>query len=339
MPLQKQYPFLCKGRFKNTRNEKTNSFCFSSFCLYLKSFYLSLKKGKDCHALQEKHGCENEILLSPQTPLIIPMGHATSFIAFKHNTIITDPIFGSPSFFFKRYVSCAPNPESLPAISHILISHNHRDHCDIPTLKYLYKKNPHIIVHTPLGTRHIIEKSGITCIHEYTWWQGVCIDNDLSFTFLPAVHWSQYGFLDHNKSLWGSWMIECKNHTIYFAGDTAYGNHFSHIKQHFPHIDCALLPIAPCEPKHVMHETHMDAEQSVQAYYDLGKPLFIPIHWGVFRFGVESLDMPLYILEEIMERNDEREKLVGTKVGSVVTLPESNVVFSEKSFTNQLLSK
>ena len=107
--------------------------------------------------------------------------------------------------------------------------------------------------------------------------------NRVKVTFLPAVHWSQRGLFDKNKSLWGSWLIEVDGHTIYFAGDTAYSDHFSAIKQWHSPIDTVLMPIGPCLPQGIMRYSHLDAAQAGQAFLDLGAQQFIPMHWGTFR--------------------------------------------------------
>ena len=116
---------------------------------------------------------------------------------------------------------------------------------------------------------------------------------EVRFTFLPAMHWSARGLFDRNKSLWGSWMIEYGQTKIYFAGDSAYSDHFATIADHFPDISLALMPIAPCEPTPWMRKSHLDAHQAVQAFTELQARHFIPMHWGTFAFGHDHFIGPV----------------------------------------------
>ena len=88
-------------------------------------------------------------------------------------------------------------------------------------------------------------------------------------------------------------MIQVGDHTIYFAGDTAYSPHFKAIADEFPTIDVALLPIGPCEPRDWMRHTHLDAHEAVQAFIDLKACHFIPMHWGTFGFGNDHTQLPI----------------------------------------------
>ena len=98
---------------------------------------------------------------------------------------------------------------------------------------------------------------------------------------------------DKNKSLWGSWMIECNGQKIYFCGDTAYDTHFKDIAEKFSPINIALMPIGPCEPRKWVAHHHMDAAESVQAFIDLKADHFVPMHWGTFPLGMERFDTPM----------------------------------------------
>ena len=229
----------------------------------------------------------------PSLPTITWIGHSTFLIQIDGITILTDPIFGDASFLFKRIF---PPGIALDTVipDYILLSHNHRDHMDATSLLQLRHHNPHILV--PAGDKKWFVHRNFERVEEKTWWQSTTINHnksDLTFTFLPAHHWSQRSLFDRNKSLWGSWMIQYKGFTIYFAGDTAYSSHFTAIKREFPFIDVALMPIGPCEPRNSMAYSHMNAEQAGQAFIDLGAKNFIPMHWGTFYFGIDNFSQPL----------------------------------------------
>ena len=133
-------------------------------------------------------------------------------------------------------------------------------------------------------------------VHEYVWWDTYKIPG-LTCTFLPAYHWSGRWLTDRNKTLWGSWMIEAGDRTIYFAGDTAYWKHFLCIGHYFPSIDIALLPIGPCKPHRYMQTSHLNAASALQAFIDVRARYFVAMHWGVFYFGTDDIFTPIEYLE------------------------------------------
>lgn len=238
-------------------------------------------------------------------PLITWIGHSSFLIQVGGVNILTDPIFGTPSCIYPRILPPGLCLEQLPPIDYVLISHNHRDHMDAPTLAALKKHHPHMTVLVPEGDKRWFDKRGYAHTDEFMWWElhrSLKIHEaqegmGVQFTFLPAIHWSQRGVFDQNKSLWGSWMIEWQDHTIYFAGDTAYSSHFSLIAQEFPSIDVALMPIGPCEPRPWMRLSHVNACEAGRAFLDLNARHFVPMHWGAFPFGTDTFDSPLRMLK------------------------------------------
>ena len=174
----------------------------------------------------------------------------------------------------------------------------------------------------PLGDKQWLEKKGFSRVIEHIWWDVYVHpaqnQSEITFTFLPANHWSAQGIFDRNKSLWGSWMITAPSphavngqagpQMIYFAGDTAFGEHFKHIAMEFPTIHIALMPIAPGEPDPWMRKSHMDASQAVQAFIDLQAHHFIPMHWATFQFGLDTFKGPLERLQSAWNMHQLHEK-------------------------------
>lgn len=231
-----------------------------------------------------------------QYPLRITwIGHSTFLISCGGITFLTDPIFGNASWLFPRLHPPGIKVAGLPSIDYILISHNHRDHMDAPTLKALRSHGSTILV--PQGDKGWFDKRGFGSVHQATWWQTLTFEGEegapLHITFLPALHWSQRSLWDKNRSLWGSWMISYKGMNLYFGGDSAYWDHFKQIRKRFVRIDVALLPIGPCEPRHWLRVHHMSAQEAGQAFLDLDAHHFIPMHWGTFSFGVDTPLLPV----------------------------------------------
>lgn len=238
-------------------------------------------------------------------PIITWIGHATFLIQLGEINILTDPIFGQVSPFFPRLLDPGLQLDTLPSIDYVLISHNHWDHFDKPTLKAIKKKNPHVQLYVPLGDRAWFAKHRFF-VQEFSWWQKE--SGPVEFTFLPADHWSGRGLFDRNKSLWGSWMISHKDMHIYFAGDTAYSDHFLEIADKYSTIDTALLPIAPGLPQNWMLRTHMDAQYALRAFDDLNARCFIPMHWGSFPFGAEPQMLQINQLQQRWATEKQIEK-------------------------------
>ena len=194
--------------------------------------------------------------------------------------------------------------EKLPSIDVVLVSHNHRDHMDASSISRLVKRdNPMFLV--PEGDKKWFLNRGYTRVEEHMWWETSEIKG-VDMTFVPAWHWSQRGFFDHNSSLWGGWVISTNKYTVYFAGDTAYEEtYFSAIKQVFPQIDVAIMPIGPGDPREFMHRSHMNAEEAGQAFLDCGANYFIPMHWGTFYFGIDMFISPIERIRAWWKKNDD----------------------------------
>ena len=300
------YPFFQNNRFFNYPGEKQEGMIRSGFMLLEsllnKAYGLRKLKRNWVAQYSEPMLVDLQTLHHGAHPLITWVGHSTFLIRMSGLSIITDPMFGNPSFLFHRITRPGVTLEQLPPIDVVLISHNHLDHMHADSLLAIAKKNSNVKILVPLGDKAWFERRGFLHVEEYAWWDGVIIASTV-FTFLPAHHWSGRGLFDRNKSLWGSWMIQSAEHNLYFAGDSAYGRHFKAIATEFCRIDTALMPIGPCEPHEDMKLTHMSAEQAGQAFIDLGAQRFIPTHWGTLWFGTDYPLLPIERLQNWWKKN------------------------------------
>ncbi len=226
------------------------------------------------------------------------LGHATFLLYVNGAFIITDPILQEPSPIFPRLFSSENLEAMLPPIKTILISHNHYDHLDKKSIKALLQKNPQLSMFVPQGDAKLCSRWGCNHIHESMWWDTFSLHNqDIQITFVPAKHWSRRTLFDCNRSLWGGWVIQTNDLCIYFAGDTAQGDHFSAIHDHFTDITHALLPIGPCEPRKENEDSHINPIQAGEIFNLLQAQCMIPCHWGTFPLGIDQPLAPIDLLQ------------------------------------------
>lgn len=214
------------------------------------------------------------------------INHSTSLIQINDLNILTDPIWsnwvGVPIFGIKRLKPAGIKLEELPKIDVVLISHNHFDHMDIPTLKALRDKfHPTFI--TGLGNKELLNKNKIKKVIEFDWWDNLFFD-EFVIHFVPAQHWSGRMPWDIDTTLWGGFVIDTfEEGQIYFAGDTAFNKKYLEMLNYiFNNIKVSLLPISPSESK--FNIQHINPNDAVRAHIFLNSKLSIGIHTGTFNY-------------------------------------------------------
>jgi L-ascorbate metabolism protein UlaG (beta-lactamase superfamily) len=231
------------------------------------------------------------------------IGHATFLIQTPAGNVLTDPMYsqraGPLNLIGPRRVrQPAVRFDDLPPIATVLLSHNHYDHCDLPTLRRLAARFDPIVV-TPRANGRLVRSAGIRRLEELDWWQET-IAGSLRITLTPAQHFSARTPFDRNRALWGGFALATDDVRVYFAGDTAYAPFFRDIRQRIGPIDLALLPIGAYEPRWFMRTVHMNPAEAVQAHLDLEARESIGMHFGTFQLTSEGIDAPLRALEEAL---------------------------------------
>ena len=250
--------------------------------------------------------------VAPDEMVVTFVGHATFLLQFHGLTMLTDPHWSrhaSPVNFLgpQRVHPPAVGFDDLPKIDYVLLSHNHYDHLDLPTLKRLNRRDkPRFIV--PLGNGPWLQRSGLEQVVEVDWWQEIVIDTMTRLVFTPARHWSSRGLWDYNRSLWGSYWIRSRAGSLYFGGDTGYGQHFRQIAGHLGPVDLALLPIGSYEPRWFMRDHHMNPAEALLAHRDLKARRSIGMHFGCFQLSDEGIDQPIQDLEAALKEEGMGEK-------------------------------
>jgi L-ascorbate metabolism protein UlaG (beta-lactamase superfamily) len=222
-----------------------------------------------------------ELLHRPPRPgepaRITWIGHASWLVQLDGVSLLIDPIFSEtlgPGI--RRFVPPALAVAELPAIDAQLITHNHRDHLDLPSVRAVGRP-----VVSGLGLAELFESSALSCT-ELDWW-GETRVGAVTLRFVPSQHWSRRGLNDLNETLWGGFIIEGSTARIYHSGDTAHFDGFTEIGRRYGRIDAALLPIGAYDPAWFMSKQHMSPEDATRAFLALDATRFIAMHWGTFK--------------------------------------------------------
>ena len=245
------------------------------------------------------------------------INHASFYLRIGGQGVLLDPIWShrcSPIPFLgpKRVRAPGQPLAALPGVDLLLVSHNHYDHMDLPTLRQVRRRwNPPSV--TGLANARHLRKAGLHA-QELDWWQATDVAG-LRVTYVPAQHFSARGLGDRNRSLWGGFVVQGGGHTVYFAADSGWCGHFAEIAARFPRIDLALLPIGAYEPRSFMRPQHMNPEEAVQAHLALGAGRSIGMHYGTFAgLTDEAIDAPEQALAAARARH-------GVAEAAFTTLP------------------
>ena len=241
-------------------------------------------------------GSSLRLATAASEPTATWIGHATFLVQMENLTFLTDPIWSnrpSPVPFAgpNRYVKPGMALEDLPPIDFVVISHNHYDHLDIPTLRKLAKRNTETVFFVPLGNAKLLRKKGIQRVEEMNWGEAINFKT-ATIHCLPTQHWSKRSLTDTRKTLWSSWAITGPQKRFYFAGDTGYFSGFNSIGQALGPFDLAAVPIGAYAPRAMMKSSHMNPEEAIQAALDLRAKKAVAMHFGTFNLSDEPLSEP-----------------------------------------------
>lgn len=229
------------------------------------------------------------------------IGHSTFLVQVGGICVLTDPIWSercSPVSFAgpRRVRQPGQSLDLLPGVDLLLVSHNHYDHMDLPTLRQVRRRWAPPAVTGLRNARHLA-KAGIRSAVELDWWHTTELAG-ARVTYVPAQHFSSRGLYDRDRCLWGGFVVEAGGTVVYFAGDSGYCPHFAEIGRRFPRIDLALLPIGAYEPRWFMRQNHMNPEEAVRAHLELGARRSLGMHFGTFQLTDEAIDAPVLALRE-----------------------------------------
>jgi N-acyl-phosphatidylethanolamine-hydrolysing phospholipase D len=244
---------------------------------------------------------------NPRPPAITWIGHATLLVQVDGLSVLTDPLWGEragPTSWLgsKRLGPPGLAFENLPRIDVVVISHDHYDHLDLPTVKRLAAAHDPLFV-VPLGMKAWFADNGMSRVEELDWWQER-EHRGVRFVCVPAQHFSQRSLWDANRRLWASWAIVGRGKRLYFGGDTGYFSGFKEAGRRLGPFDVAALPIGAYQPPQIMKLVHLTPEEATQAFVDLDAKVMLGMHWGTFDLADEPLnEPPARMLAEIRRRD------------------------------------
>ena len=247
----------------------------------------------------------NLLRQATKTPTVTWIGHSTVLVQLDGVTFLTDPNWGQRSGPFsgligvRRYTPPGIALDDLPPIDFVLISHDHYDHLDEPTVRRLSQKfDPLFIV--PKGIKAWLADRDITRAVELDWGESVVVKG-LTVVCTPAQHGGGRTAIDQGRRLWSSWAV-LGSKRFYFGGDTGYYRHFQQIGEALGPFDLAALPIGSYTPREIAKPVHISPEEAIQAAIDLHAAHFVGVHWGTFALARERYNEPPQRLAAEIER-------------------------------------
>ncbi|TDE14625.1 MBL fold metallo-hydrolase [Dyadobacter psychrotolerans] len=257
----------------------------------------------------------NSNFLQSGQDCIVWLGHASFFIRLAGITLLIDPILFD-STFLKRLCPLPVLPEDFINLDYILISHDHRDHFDEKSIRCLAVNNPAATWLTGLNMEKILYSfSGSKKIQNAGWYQQFETLPELKITYIPSRHWGKRGLNDTNLRLWGGYVIEGADKTIYFCGDSGYDSHFADVAEVFPNIDYCMVGIGAYKPEFFMGQSHTSPADALKAFHDTKARTMIPMHYGTFDLADEPVGDPIRVLRQIKTSDDDIRFL---KIGEVL---------------------
>ncbi|MEM7360843.1 MAG: MBL fold metallo-hydrolase [Pseudomonadota bacterium] len=256
------------------------------------------------------------------------LGHSTVYIEIDGCRVLTDPVWGNRASPFslvgpKRFQAMPVRLQDLPTVDVVIISHDHYDHLDYPTIRALAKSDVPFI--TSLGVGAHLESWGIVPdrITELDWWQSCTVPGkNLAVTAAPSQHFSGRGLKDRNQTLWSSMVIEGEQHRVFFSGDTGLTRQYRDIREHFGSFDLVMLEVGAFHP--AWGDMHLGPENALTAHEYLGGGTLLPIHWGTFSLAMHAWDEPVETL--LAKANPNKSHLLLPQLGEAVEPKEQRPV-------------
>jgi L-ascorbate metabolism protein UlaG (beta-lactamase superfamily) len=251
---------------------------------------------------------------------VVRLGHSSHLLKLRGKFWLIDPVFGervSPVGFAgpKRFHAPPLSLQELPPIEGLILSHDHYDHLDVPTIEYLAQRVQRYFV--PLGVKARLVDMGVPAerVQEFDWWQAGG-HAGVQLTATPAQHFSGRSLTDRNRTLWASWVIQSGAQRLYYSGDSGYFDGFKTIGERFGGFDLALIENGAYDA--YWPAVHMTPEESVQAFQDLRARVLFSVHNSTFDLAFHTWHDPLDRLADLAATKN--IELATPEIGEVLTI-------------------
>jgi L-ascorbate metabolism protein UlaG (beta-lactamase superfamily) len=248
------------------------------------------------------------------------LGHSTVLIEMAGLRILTDPVWGpraSPSRLAgpKRFQPVPIALRAMPPLDLVVVSHDHYDHLDYPTIRELANRNVPFV--TSLGVGAHLQSWGVdpALITELDWWEShrpAC--GGLTVTAAPSQHFSGRGLKDRNATLWSSFVLRSERHAVFFSGDTGLTTEYELIRARLGPFDLVMLEVGAYHP--AWGDIHLGPQNALKALDLLGGGTFLPVHWGTFSLAMHAWDQPAEALLSAGEKSG--VQLIMPRLGEAV---------------------
>jgi L-ascorbate metabolism protein UlaG (beta-lactamase superfamily) len=232
------------------------------------------------------------------------LGHSSLIIELEGKRFLVDPVFGNAApipFVVGRYQPAPMKRKDLPPLDYVLITHDHYDHLECATIKYLSKSNVRFIV--PLGVGKHLEKWGVPRNHiSELGWGDSFVERGISVAAEPTLHYSGRLSFASNRTLWACYALRGKKHSVFISGDSGYGKHFKAIGNKYGPFDMAFIEIDAWN--HGWPKSHMFPGEVLSAFRDVRAKALVPIHWGVFDLARHPWKESITLLQELVDKGD-----------------------------------
>ena len=248
------------------------------------------------------------------------LGHSTVLLEIDGLRVLTDPVWGSrasPSRLVgpKRFQPVPIPLKALPPLDLVVVSHDHYDHLDYPTVRELARRDVPFV--TSLGVGAHLESWGVRPerVVELDWWESYRHPTaELVVTAAPSQHFSGRNLHDRNATLWSSLAIRSARHAVFFSGDTGLTTEYATIRERLGPFDLVMLEVGAFHPS--WGHIHLGPENALEALKLLGGGAFLPVHWGTFSLAMHAWDAPAERLLALAPQRD--VQLVMPRLGEAV---------------------
>lgn len=268
--------------------------------------------------------------LQGQQAAVTWIGHSSFLVEFENFRVLMDPVYskalGPVSWLAPtRVVDPGLSLEKTPKVDLILLSHDHFDHMDLPTLEFFAKRDNPVVI-AGKGNKPLLNETGFKNVVELEWWEKHVLSNDYEITFVPAQHWSTRSLFTRNMTLWGGFYFKAKGKMIYFVGDTGYHPKlFKTIRERMGTPDFSFIPVGAYAPRDFMRDQHTDPGEAVDLHIDVNSKKSVGMHFGTFQLTDEPIDEPCELL-----KTESKVKGLGLNDFVCMGVGETKFIFNEE---------